>query len=677
MRKRWFGFSALLGVLLFGDQSGVCLHNLLLDGQKVDTVWVGQPFLFSFDLEKVGGQAGVEIWMDLDGNRQIEPETDFLVISGEGMFKDGGPGDQDSSEDSFFKQVIGENWPLPTGFILRAWEAGVSDSAYLLQIPVNSGYSVSGMVVNPPEKERLVIYAALGKGKFPSQEVTYAAFTDRNGDYQIWVPESLGVQNWLIGSVDIIGTALGYIPPEPVSVLVDGEITGVNLAYQEATAWVQGRVMAQDGEGIPGMRVNAELEGGLKPSTLSDSLGDYLLPLKEGRWVIDLEASDLIPEYLVPESRKIKVNQGDTCHLDLVCFQAKEAVSGTVYTDLGGLPGIEVEGWFDLGWSTARTDTLGVYTLWVADFSGGYSLKVNPPEGYYVEKGQTDGILAGEQGANFHLLWAESFLQGWVYDHKGGVLPGSDIFAWGQKGSFFSQTDSKGYYRIYAPLGSYTLRAQKEGYQVQTLRGVDLSQKIFTKDFYLKYLPGLVSGYIYSLDGPPLRAAWISAVDSPSGDSFYVATDWSGFYQLRIPYTNFSLTAGACGYEGQREEMIALNPSHPDTEINFYLRPLGEKKMSGKSHHFLLFPNYPNIFNEVTPIRFFLEGNRHRLVTGGIYNVKGERVKLLFNHFLPPGFHQFAWGGTDEEGENAKSGLYFLSLDTGGDKLVKKFLLIR
>ena len=77
-----------------------------------------------------------------------------------------------------------------------------------------------------------MVYASLGEANFPAGGVTYLAFTDLNGDYRIWVPESLGVQRWLVGSVDLLGIAPGYIPPEPRQLRVDGEIREIAFGMQ-------------------------------------------------------------------------------------------------------------------------------------------------------------------------------------------------------------------------------------------------------------------------------------------------------------------------------------------------------------------------------------------------------------------------------------------------------------
>ena len=615
-----------------------------------------------------------EVWMDLNGDQRIEPERDFLVTSGRGMFEDGGPDDQDSLQDGSFRQMIRHNWPLPIGFIFRAWENGVSDSAYLLQLPVSSRYSISGMVVNPVEKEGLLVYASLWGGAPLSGGMDLATLTDQNGDYRIWVPESLGARNWLVGSQDIMGVAPGYIPPVPLAVLVDGQITGVNLAYQEASAWVQGRVMAQDGEPIPQVRVSAKGEGGLSPATPSDSLGDYLLGVRAGRWTIGADGGDLIPDYLVPQRRRIWVDRGDKFPLDLVCFRANSTISGTVFTDRTRSSGIGVEGWCDFGWTRTTTDTAGVYLLRVASSGGGYSLRAVPPAGYYVEEGQLDGTLAGEQGANFHIRQAKASLQGKVYDQRGEGILGARVLAWGENGTFSTHTDQRGEYKMWLPEGAYTLQVQKEGYHTGTLQDLVVQDTVFTNDFRLGELPGLICGHIYGSNDTPLRSGWVTAYDSLAEDDFSTSTDWSGCYRLSVPFAALTLAAAASGYGEQWEEGIALTPSHPDTEVDIHLSPSG---VAGKKRWFLPPLLSPNPFNRETDIRFLLRGRGEREVKVGVYNLRGEMTKLIFSGQLLPGPYRFVWKGRVEGGGLAKSGLYFLRLDVDGEEEIKKMFLIR
>jgi len=201
-----------------------------------------------------------------------------------------------------------------------------------------------------------------------------------------------------------------------------------------------------------------------------------------------------------------------------------------------------------------------------------------------------------------------------------------------------------------------------------------LRDSVVTENFWLKALSGVVSGHIYGTDDTPLRWAWTTAYDSLPEDNFSVSTDWSGFYRLSVPFAPLSLTATAAGYGEQREEGITLTPSRPDTEVDFHLPPSG---VTEELKRFLPPLLFPNPFSQRTNIRFLLRGKGERKVRVGVYNLQGERIKLIFAGQLPPGPYQFSWRSRDEEGEEAKSGLYFLRLDVGDEEEIKKMFLIR
>jgi len=60
-----------------------------------------------------------------------------------------------------------------------------------------------------------------------------------------------------------------------------------------------------------------------------------------------------------------------------------------------------------------------------------------------------------------------------------------------------------------------------------------------------------------------------------------------------------------------------------------------------------------------------------------VYNVKGQKVSMLFNEELAAGEQKIIWQGTDNEGRKVSSGIYFVRLqsDTGVD--VKKVMLMK
>jgi pectin methylesterase-like acyl-CoA thioesterase len=80
--------------------------------------------------------------------------------------------------------------------------------------------------------------------------------------------------------------------------------------------------------------------------------------------------------------------------------------------------------------------------------------------------------------------------------------------------------------------------------------------------------------------------------------------------------------------------------------------------------------NYPNPFNPSTTIRYNLPEKAH--VELIIYNVLGEKVKMLINKEMPAGIHKYTI-----DMKNLPSGVYFYMIKTGSFKKTKKMMLIR
>ncbi len=89
--------------------------------------------------------------------------------------------------------------------------------------------------------------------------------------------------------------------------------------------------------------------------------------------------------------------------------------------------------------------------------------------------------------------------------------------------------------------------------------------------------------------------------------------------------------------------------------------------------------NFPNPFNPSTKIRFQIsEVGVSQSAEIAIYNVKGQKVKLLFSDQLSAGHYTVVWNGEDESGKPVSSGIYFYKLDVNGKtEAMKKCLLLK
>ena len=90
---------------------------------------------------------------------------------------------------------------------------------------------------------------------------------------------------------------------------------------------------------------------------------------------------------------------------------------------------------------------------------------------------------------------------------------------------------------------------------------------------------------------------------------------------------------------------------------------------------FALLQNYPNPFNAETQIRFSIPSSGQ--VDLNIYNMLGQSVRVLVDENLPAGEHQALWNGTDQQGRNLASGVYFYRLEVGGMHEVRRMVLLR
>jgi hypothetical protein len=88
-----------------------------------------------------------------------------------------------------------------------------------------------------------------------------------------------------------------------------------------------------------------------------------------------------------------------------------------------------------------------------------------------------------------------------------------------------------------------------------------------------------------------------------------------------------------------------------------------------------LYQNYPNPFNPTTTIEYSV-ASRDRVVIE-IYNINGQRIKLLVNEIKEPGRYTATWSGKNESDQPVATGIYFCRLLVDTSSSVRKILIIR
>jgi len=88
-----------------------------------------------------------------------------------------------------------------------------------------------------------------------------------------------------------------------------------------------------------------------------------------------------------------------------------------------------------------------------------------------------------------------------------------------------------------------------------------------------------------------------------------------------------------------------------------------------------LITNYPNPFNQSTKISYSIPKNKYISII--IYDVNGNRVRLLVNDYTPAGNYTIDWNGTNEKGILVSGGVYFYCIQSGGFRQTKKMIFLK
>ncbi len=93
----------------------------------------------------------------------------------------------------------------------------------------------------------------------------------------------------------------------------------------------------------------------------------------------------------------------------------------------------------------------------------------------------------------------------------------------------------------------------------------------------------------------------------------------------------------------------------------------------------VLLPPCPNPFNSSTRLEYGIPALEDRAapVLLEVYNVAGQRVRVLVAATLPQGFYTAEWDGRDSSGAELAAGVYLFSLRAGGLRAVRRGVLLR
>jgi len=173
------------------------------------------------------------------------------------------------------------------------------------------------------------------------------------------------------------------------------------------------------------------------------------------------------------------------------------------------------------------------------------------------------------------------------------------------------------------------------------------------------------------------ETSWLVAIRSSGVGSVHLGWDpgfLSGPYQLLL---GDDLETGRALVEDMRDVSQCDLPVF--SEVTYVTVTRGVLKPNGSGESlpgtYVLEQCYPNPFNPVTEIRFGLPTSGQTVLE--IFNVLGQRVRVLVDKPMPEGWHAVSWDGTDDQGRSLSTGVYLYRLTANGFADSRKMLLLK
>jgi len=175
----------------------------------------------------------------------------------------------------------------------------------------------------------------------------------------------------------------------------------------------------------------------------------------------------------------------------------------------------------------------------------------------------------------------------------------------------------------------------------------------------------------------------VSTPVGPGGDTCECTTlGADGYMDLTLKFDHQAIAAALGAVQDREVRVLTLTGMTYDGipimgEDCVIVLKKGTAKLSEQETiaGFSLGDAYPNPFNPETEISFSLpERSQVSLV---IYNILGEKVKILVDQSMEAEVHTVRWNGKDEAGNSVASGIYFYQLTAGDLSLAKKMVLTK
>ena len=161
-----------------------------------------------------------------------------------------------------------------------------------------------------------------------------------------------------------------------------------------------------------------------------------------------------------------------------------------------------------------------------------------------------------------------------------------------------------------------------------------------------------------------------------NGNSFSILSDISWPEAGGVACQVIKNNSGLDLYTDRKLTLIGFNDINSNDAIVLPIEIEGLKiRNDFLPDGFTLYSNYPNPFNPSTTISYSIPDDN--LVKIRIINILGKQIKILTNSYQTEGTHSIIWDGKNEHDMQMSSGIYFVFLEVGEERLSQKIILVK
>jgi len=181
---------------------------------------------------------------------------------------------------------------------------------------------------------------------------------------------------------------------------------------------------------------------------------------------------------------------------------------------------------------------------------------------------------------------------------------------------------------------------------------------------------GILQGVV-TANGVPLQDAVVLIMET--GMSVFTS-EWGIYSFAEVVAGDYSIMAMKEGYDDYSFTGLIVVAGEVTTH-NIVMSPVSDSDEVAVALATGLVGNYPNPFNPETVVGFNV--GKAGFVEVSVYNVRGERVRVLANGLYGAGKHHVVWDGCDDMGRGVGSGVYFYRMRAGGAVETRKMVLVK